>query len=842
MALWPFRRKSNRRPSRRALRSDENTRDAASQPNHGTDNGLESVKSGSRRRKSRTSSRGHRVSSRESRGLEKRRAYSFSSGQNDSITVRADANPPPVPPLPPHLIKQGTSTPERPPPSHTQPAERMEEWQRVPTLHKRSAQEMSRRKSSKKRKEEHTREAEIKAMSASMPTRPATDLGLSGRPMKRESKRMRGGLNRSLHNPSSDISLPTAESIRSSLSSDDAEHSASYKVSPFYILAPRPTIRYSGNPRDSSGVSLGSDQPESQKRKVSGRFTLSEEILKANKRIDDLADDLSAGEIRELMERDQKRKEKKKVADKINIEKRLARRQEQQREDEANAKRSGTPPPANMERGVLGREVADLGIGTSAVVTSSVKERPARSDNRRAERPADAFKADSATNVHSAIDNMASGSKLPDLITKGADSAKITYANPPIVSPRTAESHTRGASSMPQKTEPHRSKTSTPLAVGVPVDTISPAQSKRRISETRTRPPQSWTSFFKRSPKPSPAPEPIPAPSFSNTSRDSMQTSQAAPQTGYTPVKMPSSLPKRTMSRFREDLPELPMSPPDSRMQSPEVDIVPPIPPKDFVDKRSGARSSSDDPHMRYDTPTSGYRSLDTGLVRDETPNSADRSVDAPSPEPATLLSQSLASVDSEGSWLSGRKNSKRGSAQLSSRPLRDSASSLHKKYRDYTESTEELGIAEDEYFSRLTPGLEEDGSKRQSAGNPMPSSDEDDGDSLGSPIEAGRTTWGAVGRHPTVVHREPRAKSREGLLNDIEADFGSEAPAEAPLDGDRHSKDSGESEVRVQRATSVDLGMRHARHISAGSARLLELKPRNSGDSKRLSLGSDLG
>src|SRR5712671_2154419 len=94
----------------------------------------------------RKSSRGHRVSSRESRGLEKRRAYSFSSGQNDSITVRADANPPPVPPLPPHLIKQGTSTPERPPPSHTQPAERVEEWQRVPTLHKRSAQEMSRRK------------------------------------------------------------------------------------------------------------------------------------------------------------------------------------------------------------------------------------------------------------------------------------------------------------------------------------------------------------------------------------------------------------------------------------------------------------------------------------------------------------------------------------------------------------------------------------------------------------------------------------------------------------------------------------------------------------------------
>ncbi|KIN00458.1 hypothetical protein OIDMADRAFT_125386 [Oidiodendron maius Zn] len=697
-----------------------------SQPNAGTDNGLERVPSGSRRRKSRTSSGGNRMPSKDSRGIDKRRAYSFSSGRNDSIMVRGGDNPPPVPPLPPGLMGKGMSNPQNPPLSHTQPADPTQEWQRVPTLHKRSAQEMSRRKSSKKRKEEHTREAEIKAMSASMPTRPATDSHFSGRPMKRESKRMRGGLNRSLQNPSSDISLPTAESIRSSLSSD-AEQSTSYKVSTFYMLAPRPTIRYSENPRHASGASLGSDHPESQKRNVLDRMTISEEVLKANKRVDDLADDLNAGELRELMERDQKRRERKRAADRIKIEKRLARRQEQQRNGEASAERTGTPPPANMERG-----------------------------------------------------------------------------------------------------------------------------SERRASETTTRPSQSWTSFFRRSSKSKRSSNLVPPPSFSNTSRDSMQTSQQTSQpttqqtpqgapVGYAPVKMSSNTPKRTMSKFREDLPELPLSPPDSRVQSPEVDIVPPIP-KEFLDKRSGARSSSDDTHMRYDTPTSGYRSLETGLQRDETPNSADRSVDVPSPEPATLLSQSLASIDSEGSWLSGRKNSKRESAQLSAHRLRDSASSLHKRYRDYADSTEELGIAEDEYFTRLTPGIEEDRAKRQSTGNPMPSSDEEDGDSHISPIEAGRATWGAVGRHPTVVHREPRAKSREGLLNDFEYDSGSDAHGEALPDVDRDSKDSGDSEVRVHRATSIDLGIKHARHISAGSARLLDVKARNSGDGKRLSLGSDLG
>lgn len=807
----------------------------------GTDSALEAIPS----RLGRTGSRGHRMSSRESRRLEKKRAYSFSSGRNDNITVRGDADHPPVPPLPPNFIGKGISTPETLPRSHTQPPENIQEWQRMPTLHKRSAQEMSRRKSSKKRKEGHTREAEIKAMSANMPTRPATDLDLSGRPLKRDSKKMRGGLNRNLHNPSSDISLPTAESIRSSLSSE-AERSASYEVSLFYILAPRPTIRYSGNPRHPSRASLSSDHPDSQKRKVTDKVVISDEILKANKRVEELADDLSAGELRELMERDQKRKERKRAADKIKIEKKLARRQEQQRENEANAERFGTPPPANMERGVFGREVEDLGIGTSAIVTSSKGKGWEGSEIERAERPADVLNQDSATAAHNAIEHSPetehvvsrSGQSKP--ITKVAGSKENTKASMSLPSPSMVETDIKGSSNKFQKTELHLPKTLTTSAAAITVDAILQSQSKKKTSETTTRPPQSWTSFFKRSPKPKNAPQLMPPQSFSNTSRDSMHTSQGQ-QIGYAPAKVASTLPRRTMSKFREDLPELPMSPPDSRVQSPEADIVPPIP-KEFIDKRSGARTSSDDTHMRYDTPTSGYRSLDAGQLRDETANSADRSVDVPSPEPVTLLSQSLASIDSEGSWLSGRKNSKRGSAQVPSHPLRDSASSLHKRYRDYTESTEELGIAEDEYFSRLTPGPEESKNQRQSTGNPMPSSDEDDGDSLASPIEAGKATWGAVGRHPTVVHREPRAKSRQGLLNDIELDSGSEAPGEAPLDIDRNSKDSGESEVRVHRATSVDLDVKHARHMSAGSARLLELKGRNSADGKRLSLGSDLG
>jgi hypothetical protein len=292
------------------------------------------------------------------------------------------------------------------------------------------------------------------------------------------------------------------------------------------------------------------------------------------------------------------------------------------------------------------------------------------------------------------------------------------------------------------------------------------------------------------------------------------------------------------MSKFREDLPELPMSPPASRVQSPEADTLPPIR-TDYPDKRIGSQASSDDPRVRYDTPTSGYRSIDAVNLRNETPTSGHQTMDAPSPEP-TGLSQSLASIDSEGSWLSGRKaGSKRGSTPLPHHPLRDSASSLGRRYKEFGESAEELGIAEDEYFSRLTPGPEEQYRiNRQSTGNPMPSSDEEDGGSITSPVSSEKTKWGAVARQATVVHREPRAKSREGFLNEfVDDDSMYEAPADTPTE--LTSKGFGDDDtVDLHRATSIDLGTKHARHISAGSARLLDVKPRASGEARRLSSG----
>ncbi|TVY36034.1 hypothetical protein LSUB1_G007314 [Lachnellula subtilissima] len=758
-----------------------------------------------------------RRSSRDSKKLQrnpgKQRTYSFSPGRNDSIRVLQDLNRPPVPPLP-STLQAASKKPIR---ASTQPPETVQDWQRMPTLHKRSAQDLSRRKSSKKRKEDHDREAEIKAMAAFMPARPAADSNSAGRPMRKESKKMRGGLNRHLENPSSDISLPLADSIHSSLSSN-SDHRASYKLSAFDMLAPRPTIRYSENPR--YGPSAGSEHSDIKKRRTSERIP--EELLKANKRIDDLADDLDAGELRELMERDQKRRDRKKLADRIKTEKKLARRQEEQRVEEATAAREGTPPPVNMDRGVMAKE---RGQQEQTVVEKK--------------RPTEAFRQDTQESTRSTYPsasmvsgNLTPGSERSDPILETAKVGTIAKANiSPTLSP-SPRGHLRGASSISQLMELSKTELVPPPK----------SQSERKGSEGSVKGPQSWTSFFKRSKNKRNS---IPA-SFSNTSRDSMQSAPYQPRVGYTPVK--SNVPKRTMSKFREDLPELPLSPPDSRVQSPEADVVPPIPISTVAQSLSEEHRES---HVRYDTPTSGYRSLEAMRMRDETPTSGHRSIDAPSPEPTAVLSQSLASIDSEGSWLSGRKGgSKRGSAQMPPHPLRDSASSLQKRYKEYSESAEELGIAEDEYLSRLSPE-EQHKLNRVSIGNPVPSSDDEDGGSLASPTSPTSseptTKWGAaVGRQPTVVHREPRAKSREGLLNEFEYDSASEHRADTP---EPRRKSYGvaqdiidENDSGIQRATSIDFGKHHARHVSAGSARLLELKPRNSGetkrDSKRFSLG----
>ena len=288
------------------------------------------------------------------------------------------------------------------------------------------------------------------------------------------------------------------------------------------MLAPRPTIRYSENPQYVPPTI--SERSDSKKRRISERIPIPEETLKAHKRIDDLADDLDAGELRELMERDQKRREKKKLADRIKMEKKLARRQEKQRADEATAVREGTPPPVNMERGVFGRDVVGLGIGTSAVTTSSKRKGSPGADSGREKRPTEAFRKDTQNSNASVqnpltkhpsaglTENLTPGSEQSDPILETAKVGTVAKANiSPTLSP---QEHVRGSSSISQLMELSKTELVQPPK----------SQSERKSSEGSVRGPSSWTSFFKRSKNKRSS-----TPSFSNTSRDSMQNAPFHP-------------------------------------------------------------------------------------------------------------------------------------------------------------------------------------------------------------------------------------------------------------------------------------------------------------------------
>ncbi|KAI9051683.1 hypothetical protein LZ554_004725 [Drepanopeziza brunnea f. sp. 'monogermtubi'] len=764
------------------------------------------------------------------------RTYSFSPGRHDSIRVShltERAQVPPVPPVPADYVRGDATGPEtvtpeplpareRSPRAPTQALESTtaQDRQRMPTLHKnkRGAQEFARRKSTKRRKEEHDREAEIRAMVAVRPTRPAADVSSSGRPMKRESKKMRGGLNRRMENPTTNVSVPLADSLRYSAAANSAHH-PSYIVSSFDVLAPRPTIKYAESPRYAPGASgFGPDRSEPRRRKVADRVAVGDKELKANKRVDDLANDLSAGELRELMERDQKRRDKKKIADMIKMERRLARRQEKQRADEAAAAREGTPTPPNLERGVLGREIVGLGIGTSAVVTSSKRKGSLESDNGRGKRPADAFLQESGENREPSAfhrsasvrtENFTSTAETLNPVIPTATTGTVgNAAVSPNSSPR-KRSHIRSASSISRMMELAKSVPSASAPIPVPKPTRQ--KPPHQPSSSPARAPQSWTSFFRRGAKKQ-VHDSAPS-SFSNASRDSMQSgrhSSQEAQIGYAPMQSTSSVPKRTMSKFREDLPELPLSPPDSRVQSPADDLVPPMP----------TRHGLDDPPVRYlDTPTSGYRSLDAARNRGETPTSGHPS------------------IDSEGSWLSGRRGSKRGSAP---QPRRESLNSMTLKDNEFAEAAEEPEIAEDEFLSRLMQGPgDQHKIKRLSAAteNPMPSSDDEEGGSIVSPISA-QSTWGAVGRRPTIINRE-RHKSREGVLAQFDYDSGDEVPdtPKVPDTPNTPTLNTPTGNAVSPRAASFDVGQTHARHTSAGSTRLLDLKHRDSMEAKRDSL-----
>ncbi|KZL69283.1 hypothetical protein CT0861_08745 [Colletotrichum tofieldiae] len=829
MAIWPFRRRSGRKRSR----SGANLSDVEAPPPHQ----LRGLTTNEREEHEGAFATARGAATPKKQRLEKHqqlprgeRTYSFSPGRHDSIRVAGQKGS--VPPGPGRLTG--------PFPADRNDGEEKGDpaWQRAPTLHNaRHGQQQSkpsRRKTSKRRRAETDREAEIKAMTNFAPVRPAADPWTSGRPIRKQSKRLKTGLGfrRSFENPQSDVSLPM--SIHSSMSSDTELHS--FRVSALEVLAPRPTLRYAVYPRWGPGSGSAPSRTQQQKRKVSERVP--ESVVRAHKRVDSFADDLDAADLRELMERDNRRRERKRQRDQERIERRLARRAEKQREVEAEARHSGSPPPVNLERGVMGREVG-LGIdATSAVVTSS--RRRSWSSSRQSQRistvqepvphpePMDVEPEPEAVHYfHRTTSIPPEAPPSPALPAQPVPERKTSTKVTPKGSMRLRRSFLRkiSRSRSPNATESEQH------AVSQYSSRQDEGETPRKNSESSSRARISFSALFRlgkrnrRNSGPS---------SFSNTSREEMQAAAAAqaqmqtqmqqqqqdeaqaltqtipPPMNYIPRKVSNGVPKRTRSRFREDLPELPLSPPDSRVGSPEVEVPLPV----VSESRAGENTLQNTPAaVRHDTPTSDLRRVDEKMEKLEkmrqTPTSMRHSIQ-PSPEPV-----SLASIDSEGSWLSGRVGARRSSG------LRGSMQRLPPRNRARTPSpndTEEE-LADDEYLSNLaTPSRDlpaDERTPRKSTGDAFPSSDEDE------MMDDADMKWGSVEKQRATVVQHQRVMSREGMLNSFHEDS--------------TSPEASESESpKLQRATSVSLSRGNARHVSSGSTKRVEVSPRSSMDQRR--------
>lgn len=847
MAFWPFRRSKNEKVNEEKMAVPKNRttqslmRDPRSEP-------IEHVSPSLSKKSSRKESQKRRRSS--SRKLTKRRDSEMTepplpSGPmvdrrdplNEKIlpgaTLRSTQQLNKVPTdrgdVPSYYFQHQMST------SSLQP-ENFSVKPRGPTLStKRSANDaiLPRRKSSKRKADDHAREQEIKAMSSPIPIPQRPNSGAGGL-LARDSKKYPKGISRNVDNPTSDVSLPIADSLASSISM--IRESQSFRVSAFDVLSPRPTIRYSENPRFNNGS--GSLRPSRTSTRKEKQPMIPEEPINQRKRIDDLADEMDAGSLRELLERDRRRTERNRQSDNEKLRRRLQRKADKQRAQTAAEEASLDVGFDKQEPPLVGHLQDNEGARDyDTPMPESWLQDPER---ERGTRTPESWLKDPSR------EHLPPASPFHDPIA-GIGTSHLEAPTPtdepeePILETAQAVRMSQASLSPPTSPTQHAHEPSTLshlayLASRSTPDIPERPESERRDSDTSARLSSNWRSVFRRSGaranrgstergRTTPS-------EFSNTSRESF--ARQMPPSVFTRIPQArSGTSIRTQSRFKEDLPEMPLSPPDSRVQSPDVSAQYPSPQLDQT--RSSITSNPNQPladihpAFREEVALSRHQSLNRG---------------SPDPRSSALMSQSLASVDSEGSWLTGRPVKR--SSQTPINPLRESASSLQKRLRDLGASEEEMRIAENEreYLDRHTPGPEDIFQRQRSikglrrTEDSAATGESDDETALHpapAPIAEEEGTWhGAVGRQPTIVRQGTRARSREGLLNEFTA--GEESGDSSPTGDSAGENASSPDTPFIQRATSVDFGKHHARHISAGSARLLDLPSRSSVEMKRMS------
>lgn len=725
-----------------------------------------------------------------------------------------------------------------------------------------------RRRSSKKRKGvDALREEEIRQMSSPIPQSKRPGEG----PLRQDSKKMRG-----LGSRGSNVSLPHEESLHSSMSG--VVEQRGWEIGNLDVFSPRPAVRLSGTPQyvaPSSALGL-SGLSRSVSERDRDKTPVTKDTAKKRQTIGNKADELDASDLRTLMERDAKRREKRKKEQQDKLDRKLRnrggrnrgdsdrkKRDAEEREREEGARRhaealqrardhalapTDVHPALRDKQEEGGAESVGLGIGAAGTATADIvaidlehahahavpttEERGTVNTGtylnypRGGDIPENPFKDPNPFNDPEPSPTPAEveDDRLPrvpgaftpletpmeDPILHTAQAVRLSQATTPPLSPGRTDRSDRVPSGLSQS-----------LTNDLPRPPSIPTE--RRTSEPRER--RAWASFFRRGGTmlKKPGDESSASEfSFSNTSRDSMR-SQPLPAhlvDLQQPTQRSKSIgaPVRAKSKFREDLPEMPISPPDSRMPSPDVTTA------------AAAAATARRAHKTQkpvDIPGARLRHSEpdaSAIGRNDTPVS-------PSIRGHGLMSASMASVDSEGSWLAG--SGKRQSVQS---VLSRSIGSLSKRKPEFNASYEELGGDRDrdaEYVRRMAPSPAVPSDRIESSPTLPGALDLDDESDYGdeAPLEPPAdplTVHGSVRRKPTLVHGDERVKSREGLLAEYAAG-GETAELEDSPEKDEFDEEPPETQLRDAR--SVNYGKHHARQMSAGSAKLLDIPKRQSTD-----------
>lgn len=737
---------------------------------------------------------------------EKSHPRSAPSAESPSSRRAAPPTSPTSDPLP--------SSRSRPDVSLTDPFSMSQEhFHATPMLQKRrsgSSKGTLKKRLSKRSARDLAREQEIRAMSSSP---------LPGREYHTwDVRRGRSALSRYTDRHASDYSLPVHDSARSSIS--ECSDSYTYKVNALAVFAPRPVIRHA----DTSKYHVPRRQnPSANSMRKDKRPLLEDDDAHSSERVAELADDMDASALRELLERDRRRKEKKRQEDQERLQRRLQRRAERQRE--AKRGQAGGREQADVDpEDLRGRDRTETSTtstahrvqpepGPQAGVSTDQSGSWLRGPSRDSETRSNRLSEVSAHVIGNIDDRSIRAGKMGQASSKGAVS--------PSRSPVSQDRASISASQLPGGARESFSDLSHLSRTG---------DSERRLSDYSGKRMASWTSFFRRGKRDSSERGRRPPSEFSNASGESFSRAQHAAAVAPPAIPERSFLRtgtvRRTQSKFTEHLGDYPISLPDSRMQSPMpqgLETVPDMSP--HPDQIGGGLDEQMAAAIGHPSP------VDTEPGREDQGPSRPLSWEASSrgtgPD-SNLLSQSLASIDSEGSWMSGRYL-RQISQAAHTPPVRSSASFVKNRLDESEEFQEGDNPSEDE---RQESRNSVSGLRASSSAVGL----ENGGDASPTPDSAEKETnetWHAgLARRPTLVRPRDRPKSKEGLLNDIQMMDASAEGDISPVEGSPVEEEA----VEIRRATSVDMGRGHghARQISAGSARLLEIRSRGSTDSRR--------